>query len=343
MKFLPLFFLLFALSLHAQEHLPVFPDLSGDALLDALDDAYSPTDLLTNGPSRDTMFGVIHNFDGTVRGVYTGLEIQLDPTQDPTQNAFAQSFNTEHVFPKSRINSDAADFDMHNLAPSREDVNASRGSIILRENPDGQTEKWFTQDVTLTSTPSENIELYSEWINLTGFEPREDYKGDAARIYFYLAAVWGNQIDQNYFEEQRATMCDWHAADPISAREWEISRRISEYQGTHNPFVLDCTLPERTFCPNVAPCAPVAVREVPTVSDVSIFPNPSSESGFWLTFDHATMEPVELRVVDLTGRTMFVETRRVGTERQLWWIAGGLPPGIYLATVNGVGAKLVVF
>lgn len=341
MKFFPLCFLVLTLALRAQEHVPVFPDLTGDALLDELDATYSPTNLLTNGPSRDTMFGVIHNFDGTVRGVYTGLEIQLDPTQDPTQDAFAKGFNTEHVFPKSRINSNAADFDLHNLAPTREDVNSSRGSIILRDNPDAETQRWFTQHLTLNAPPNDSLDVFSEWINLVGFEPREDYKGDAARIYFYLAAVWANQIDQAYFEEQRATLCDWHAADPISAREWEISRRIREFQGTHNPFVLDCTLPERTFCPNNPVCAPVGTRN-PEVSDVRIFPNPSS-GGFWLTFEHAVRETVELRLTDLTGRTVRTERRPAGATRQRWWIGEGLAPGIYLVTVNGVGAKLVVF
>lgn len=86
------------------------------------------------------------------------------------------------------------------------------------------------------------------------FEPCDEYKGDFARIYFYVAtcyarAAWGSKASVAstcpFVQEDYPTirqwllplLLKWNAQDPVS--EWEVHRNDLVYseQGNRNPFV----------------------------------------------------------------------------------------------------------
>ncbi|RMF22906.1 MAG: hypothetical protein D6765_13770, partial [Bacteroidetes bacterium] len=248
-----------------QGHQPVFPGLTGDALLDSLRAHYSPTTILNNADARDTLFARIYNHDDSLTCVYTGFTIWLDPTQDPTQAAFMNggpdAINTEHTYPQSFGATGLARSDMHHLFPTRLSANDARANDPFAEIPDESTERWFYLDQVLTTPPATHRERYSE-DRPDAFEPREDHKGNVARAMFYFYTIYREQADAAnaaFFESQRPTLCQWHFLDPVDALEWERTFKIAAYQGNPNPFVLDCTLPERSYCAEFAPrCSPAS-------------------------------------------------------------------------------------
>jgi hypothetical protein len=66
---------------------------------------------------------------------------------------------------------------------------------------------------------------------------------------FYFRTVYPELADANFFKTQQRTLCQWHTDDPIDAGEVTRSRAIARtLQGNENPFVLDSTLSERTYC-----------------------------------------------------------------------------------------------
>ena len=86
------------------------------------------------------------------------------------------------------------------------------------------------------------------------FEPCDEYKGDFARIYFYVATCYPtvgwisyNSTTNNtaFKNEEYPTLTanmltlllEWHKKDPVS--EWEITRnnRAEKVQGNRNPFI----------------------------------------------------------------------------------------------------------
>ena len=84
------------------------------------------------------------------------------------------------------------------------------------------------------------------------FEPCDEYKGDFARIYFYVATcypdvAWEERTDAvvSFVQEDYPTLkpaitpmlLQWHRQDPVS--EWEKTRinRVYEVQSNRNPFV----------------------------------------------------------------------------------------------------------
>jgi len=278
--------LLATIRIQAQTFGPIFPSLSGQELLDNLFDNYRPNVVLDYGQARDTLFAkVLAKDDDTLRCIYTNYALYLDPNQDPTQyvylNGMSIGMNTEHSYPQAKGATDGtnAHSDMHHLFPARIPVNEARADKPFAEIPDAQTQKWFLGTQISSSIPGQNINLYAESTN-AAFEPREAAKGDVARAIFYFYTMYRNQAntaDPNFFELQRATLCQWNQQDPADAAELTKTWRIAAYQeGKPNPYVVDCTLANRTWCPSVAPSCLVGTQEakaMPTLH-LRVLPQP---------------------------------------------------------------------
>lgn len=66
-------------------------------------------------------------------------------------------------------------------------------------------------------------------------EPREEIRGDIARVYFYMDAAYPNRgilgnASQRLFEA-------WDKEDPVDAAECERAKKIEQIQGNANDFV----------------------------------------------------------------------------------------------------------
>ncbi|MFT4758075.1 MAG: hypothetical protein ACI9XO_000819 [Paraglaciecola sp.] len=294
---------------------PVFPTLEGDQLLDELVDAYKPAISLTYGQARDTLFGNIDSPNDSLTCVYTGYTIYLDPTLDPTiaafQNDGPNALNAEHTYPQSLGASGLARADMHNLYSTRKDVNGARGNDPFANISDSQTDVWWIQSQSQGNIPSQNKDGYSEELSGVSFEPREEHKGNVARSMFYFYTMYKAQADaQNntYFSSQLQTFCEWHQQDPADYKEYIRTKLIAPYQDDKpNPFVLDCTLAERSYCSDFQiACSPVSTDDeaVDTASKLADnFPNPfgyETEVQYFLAKNYQT----KLTISDMLGREL---------------------------------------
>ncbi|TXB67644.1 endonuclease [Phaeodactylibacter luteus] len=270
-------------SAFGQLHQPILPGLEGDALLQALQDNFRPSSVLTYGEARDLLFGEIDPSNDTLYCVYTGLAAYIAPGEDPTETAFDQGINTEHTWPRSKGASGfIPEADMHHLFPTEAQANSDRGSFPFGEVPDAQAIRWYGNGSEFSSQPADDNGQYSELGNQL-FEPPHAHKGDVARAMFYFYTVYREEAlaaDPSFFEAQRTTLCLWQAEDPVTQKEWDRTHAIAPHQqGKANPFVLDCTLATRCYCDDVVPpCTPpVSVEEVAPgkLSKVLLFPNPA--------------------------------------------------------------------
>ena len=333
---LTLFLLLLSCSrLSAQGFESVFPNLSGTELVDSVASHYRPVTVLDYANARDTLYSkVLAIDDDSVRCIYSGHILYLDPTQDPTQyvyqNGGSNGMNAEHAYPQSKGAADGnAKSDMHHLYPVRIPVNEARGDFPYAEIPDVQTQKWFMGNQVLTSIPTVNKDAYAEF-KTGAFEPRESAKGDLARSVFYFYTMYraqANLADPNYFELQRPTLCQWAQQDPADSVELRKTWRIAPYQdGKPNPFVIDCTLASRCWCPGVSPnClvgtdAPVA----PLGGALRVWPNPANEVLFVQSEDSG---PGIFTLLDVFGR---IVTRQETTNGAGAFHLKNLLPGVYI-------------
>ncbi|HMX41522.1 MAG TPA: endonuclease, partial [Saprospiraceae bacterium] len=258
--------------------------------LDSLFAHYRPDTVLPYALARDTLYGkVLAIDDDSVRCIYSGHTLYLDPTQDPTQYIYlggsSLGMNAEHAYPQSKGAADGnARSDMHHLYPARIPVNEARASLPYGEIPDAQTQKWFWKTQVLTSIPAQHIERYSE-ATAARFEPREAVKGDLARSVFYFYTMYrsqANAADPNFFESQRPTLCQWNAQDPADSTEMIKTWRIAHYQdGKPNPYVLDCTLAQRSWCPDTPPNCSVGTRQpaAPHPLRARVLPQPAGSTA----------------------------------------------------------------
>ncbi|ESP91952.1 endonuclease [Pseudoalteromonas luteoviolacea] len=157
-------------------------------------------------------------------------------------------YNREHSFPKSWFGGkvEPMNSDVHHIVASDGFVNAKRNSFPFGEV--GSASYTSSNGSKLGSASGINY-------NGTVFEPIDAFKGDFARIYFYMAtryenviAGWHNKSSYGsdvlngtsglVFEPWVIAMLKrWHQQDPVDAIERARNQAAYEYQGNRNPFV----------------------------------------------------------------------------------------------------------
>ena len=241
------FFLLCSTSVFAQND-SIFPSETGETLINSLQTSYSVTNPLGYNGARDAMYASIDNKNGQIIGVYTGFTITANTRGD----AFSKGINTEHTWPQGLFDSDEPmRGDIHHLFPTRIEANSARSNFKFDEIPDAQTSTWFRNNSSQSSTPTANIDEYSELLSGTSFEVREDHKGNSARAIFYFWAIYQDESkvadDASFFNGMKDVLIAWHDADPVDQAEVDRSLGAESAQGNRNPFVHDTTLVRRAY------------------------------------------------------------------------------------------------
>lgn len=340
MRYISLLLAILPLNLLGQGHIPVFPGLNGDSLIIAIRSNYSPDAVLDYDMARDTLFKNIDAVNDTLYCVYTTHAVYLPPGVDPTIAAFkngnADGINTEHSWPRSKgAGSGNAESDMHHLFPTRTPVNADRASLPFGEVNDNSTLKWYYKNMTSNQIPGDNVDSYSE-LGSDKFEPRENFKGDIARAMFYFYTIYKEQADDEdpeFFNIQREDLCAWHLQDEIDLVEWERTQKIAAYQdGKANPFILDCSLAFRSYCPEYSPCQTSSSKNSLSENKWKVYPNPVKDI-LKIEINGANEGRVIIR--DLFGRPMLervIRNTSMSVDVRHW------PGGVYFISYQFTSA-----
>ena len=177
--------------------------------------------------------------------------------------AVASGCNIEHSFAKSWWGGAENDAykDCYHLNPSNSHANSSRSNYPL-----GVPKKNIKSDTgSLRVGKIYHDSLKTDfWV----FEPKDEYKGDFARAYFYMATCYGRDINgnpdavcsehkgwrldnkdvgarfamqnDNYLEFQPweiEVLIQWHRQDPVSKKELKRMDAVSNFQHNRNPFI----------------------------------------------------------------------------------------------------------
>ena len=216
---------------------------------------YDPATGLSGAALKNALHGIIQN--GHTPIPYNDLEMPLRALwQDPANASnilliyssasvpqTASTWNKEHLWPRSRGNSDASgpdDSDLHYVVPCDGDVNSQRGNLYFDNSSaaDG--------GIIIPGHP----EAPETSRDANSWEPPPAEKGDIARAIFYVAVRYDgaepNTTDMEIVDGPPAgpqmarlrTLLAWHLADPPDAAERARNDRIfSTYQHNRNPFV----------------------------------------------------------------------------------------------------------
>ena len=156
-------------------------------------------------------------------------------------------YNREHSFPQNWFNSASPMVsDLFQVYPTDGKVNGVRGNY-----PYGTV----SVPTVITGNGSKRGPCsYPGYIGIV-FEPINEYKGDFARTYFYMATRYENVISTWYDNDPNADailldnsfpvfetwflnlLGQWHTADPVSQKEIDRNNAVYATQNNRNPFI----------------------------------------------------------------------------------------------------------
>ena len=210
-----------------------------------------------SGQSGAALKSALHGIiDGHTVIPYSSLETPLRALwQDPANSAnillvysqtsvakTSSSWNREHMWPRSRGNSDQAgpdDSDLFHIAPCDGDVNSLRSNRYYdTSNPADGGYNAQAPEAPLCSYDADS------------WQPAPTERGDIARALFYMAVRYdGTEANTTDLElvstpptgplmGKLSTLLAWHAADPPDAAERGRNDAIyTNYQHNRNPFI----------------------------------------------------------------------------------------------------------
>ena len=184
--------------------------------------------------------------DGTIWDMYATTKFKPGTDQCGNYSGIGDCYNREHSMPKSWFDeASPMKSDAFHLYPTDGYVNNQRGNYPFGECANGRQVASSGDIKPLGKLGQSTFPGYSG----TVFEPDDQYKGDFARSYFYMAAAYNSLID-DWHSDQLAgdsypcfsswsveMLMKWHREDPVSEKEIDRNEVIYKWQHNRNPFI----------------------------------------------------------------------------------------------------------
>jgi len=321
----------------------------------------STTQYLHNPQSYGALWTLYPNSDDRVDGKVWDMYSNCDFTFGTVASGGNQDngtggntecvlYNREHSFPRSWFGGSTSlpiYSDPFHVIPTDKKVNADRGNLAYGE-----------VNTSLShTTPGNALKGTSSITGPTGsvFEPHNDYKGDIARGYFYIAtryeseiAAWeANDTDgdsmldgssNKVFEQWALDMLySWHIADPVSQKEIDRNESIYAHQNNRNPFI------DHPEWVNEIWGSVLAVEDY-VASDFNIHPNPTYSNTVYINKGNNNIKLLEL--YSISGKLIL--TKKIDTQYSVITLdhLDRVASGMYLLKIhtdkNSVVKKLVI-
>ena len=268
--------------------------------------------------------------------IYSGRSVDAEQEYNG-----GSGWNREHVWAKSRGDfgtSKGAGTDVHHLRACDISVNSTRNN------------RNFDTCITCVEVIDAGFDSGSKYdANLWTFEPRDEVKGDVARMIFYMAVRYEGEgvepdleltdillsnTDQSPLHAVYSTLLHWNEIDPVN--EWEQNRNdiiYNDYQHNRNPFIDFPELAEYLWGDSLG------VVWMPEIVDgieenyktsLRLYPNP--------TTDQVTIDGEFRRVIVYNS-----QGRILMESNQAILHLGAFPTGIYFIRVVSENGDTVVF
>ena len=179
------------------------------------------SDLTTDSHTTILSYGERHNYlyeadedlnnPDNVILMYTGESRYWEEYWSDSNSYSPQTFNTEHIYPQSRLSSAEAVSDMHHLRVADSDINSLRLNYPFTEG---------SGDAKL--------------LNNNSWYPGDEWKGDVARMVLYLNIRYGETFNK---VGNLDLFLKWNAEDPVSEFEIQRNNVIEVAQGNRNIFI----------------------------------------------------------------------------------------------------------
>lgn len=294
--------------------------------------------------SYDNLWDIYESSDSRVENgntfvfdMYSNCDFEFVTDQNMGDNGpECTNFNREHSFPRSWFGgSSSLDIfkDPFHVIPTDSRVNGERGNLAYGEVIDGS-------ETYISTNNSKKGPSALQGPTGQVFEPADEFKGDIARQFFYVATRYEDMISgwesndsdgdsmldgssDKVFEDWALNMLfDWHINDPVSSKEMTRQEAIFTAQDNRNPFIDNPDWVQEIWG-NV-----LSTQDI-TGTEFSMFPNPAQ--GNSVTFDFNTEGTTDIQVFSILGRKVL----SARTEAQRFNLnITDLSTGVYLVKVT---------
>jgi len=175
--------------------------------------------------------------------LYSGRSIPKADNGSGSDSSNQNFWNREHTWAKSHGFPETSQLgytDIHHLRPADVSMNSDRGN----------------RDFDIGGTP--NTEAPENRSTSDTWEPRDNVKGDVARMMFYMDVRYDAGTESTMPDlilvdtigtatstlsdgtgelGKLCTLFDWHSQDPVDTFETNRNNSIYEFQGNRNPFI----------------------------------------------------------------------------------------------------------
>lgn len=287
---------------------------------DGLWDVYPTTDNKPNGKVWDMY--------SDIPGGTAPYEFTFVTDQCGSYSSEGDCYNREHSVPQSWFGGSSPMYsDIFHVVPTDGKVNGQRSNY-----PFGEVSSATWTSLNGSKLGACNVPGFTG----TVFEPIDSFKGDFARIYFYMCVRYKDEMPswtgESFSSGDLSTwtanmLLQWHALDPVSTKEIDRNNDVFGIQHNRNPFVDN---PDWVY----SIWGPTAGIETDFQQRVSVFPNPADET---MNIRYTTSErPENVFICDLQGRVI----AEVTSENQIETI--NIPEGFYFLKFifkNGIAEK----
>ena len=223
------------------------------ALRKALCEDISQHTMLSYNQIRGDKAKVDVRADGKIWDIYSGYDFYLSDYCSNIDIVEGECYNREHVLPKSWWGGSTSEpmyTDLHHVYSVDAMANDKRSAWIYDE----------VKSTSWSNNLGSKLGTSANWSGETAFEPVDEYKGDVARVYFYMLTCYMNKDftqggkGYRYFSysngvcdfqsKSLALMLKWHRQDPVSDKEITRNAKVFDLQGNENPFVVEPNLVE---------------------------------------------------------------------------------------------------
>jgi endonuclease I len=309
--------------------------------------------------TTDRDMGIGYENDNTIVDIYTEIPSGPDTHNfnfNTTSGANAgqcgsysiegDCYNREHMIPQSYFGSTGImRNDIQHVYPTDGKVNAIHND-------------WAFGKVDVASYTSSNGSKlgsalnagYSAGFSGTVFEPIDEFKGDVARVYFYFATRYEDQMP-TFYTTYTAVDCrimfdgsankvfsptflnillTWNAQDPVSAKEIIRNNAAFVHQGNRNPFIDNNSYVAAIWG------TPLSVDSFALISDINIYPNPSNIQKINIETEN---DLDSIQVTSINGQ--IIQQISKPKKNQNSYTVENLPQGFYFLKLSADNKSIV--
>jgi len=275
--------------------------------------------------------------DGKVWDMYSTCNFSHGNTCK-SYSAVCDCYNREHSVPQSWFKeASPMKSDAFHVYPTDGKVNNQRSNYQFGECASGKT----LSSQALGRLGKSTFPGYSS----TVFEPVDEYKGDFARTYFYMATRYADKCTswENSFGSVSgltsysvALFLKWHRQDPVSQKEINRNDAVYTRQQNRNPFIDHPELAEyiwgtkkgQVWYKSSTPIDQVEVQWL------SVSPNPAVD---YLVVNAEVVDQMSYQIVDLSGKML--QSGSIDRGNQI--SVTNLSNGIYLLKVEAASKTAI--